>query len=206
MNVTNSMDAESVLLRTIESRFPAACLLGRRPAWRGGLFVEGDECLTLVGEDLMEHAEFRPPFGPGGECWPEADLKMRVLCIRDRHWELHPTMDEVLTAMVLTVLLEADRDLPVGDEFEALREAAWCRRIWLLDENDDDDSIDFARSFVRNARAVEEERMRAMAEGIVRSGSLTPVQDAYSTWRRSKGLTCCDPILKGCTPLRVVQV
>ena len=200
------MDAESVLLRTIESRFPAACLLGRRPAWRGGMFVEGDECLTLVGGDLTVHAEFRPPFGPGGECWPEADLRMGELGIGGRHWELHPTMDEVLTAMVLTVLLEADRDLPVGDEFTALRDVAWCRRIWLLDENDDDDSIDFATSFARSVRRGDHERMRTMAEVIVRSGSLTPVQDAYSDWRRSRGLACCDPILKGCTPLRVVRV
>jgi hypothetical protein len=76
----------------------------------------------------------------------------------------------------------------------------------LLDENDVDDSIDFARSFARNAKGDEEGRMRTMAEGIVRSGSLTPVQDAYSRWRRSRGLACCDPILKGCTPLRVVTI
>jgi hypothetical protein len=200
------MDAESVFLRTIDSRFPAACLLGRRPAWRGGLFVEGDECLTLVGEDLTVHAEFQPPFGPGGDCWPEADRLIDELCIRDRHWKLRPTMDEVLAAMTLESLLGADRDLPMGDEFTALRDVAWCRRVWLLDENDVDDSIDFARSFARNAKGDEEGRMRTMAEGIVRSGSLTPVQDAYSRWRRSRGLACCDPILKGCTPLRVVTI
>lgn len=45
MNVTNSMDAESVLLRTIESRFPAACLIGASAfmdamgAWRFDLKV-----------------------------------------------------------------------------------------------------------------------------------------------------------------------
>jgi hypothetical protein len=200
------MDAESVFLRTIESRFPAACLLGRRPAWRGGLFVEGDEQLTLVGVDLRVHAQFQPPFGPGGECWPEADLKMRALGIRDRHWELRPTMDEVLTAISLESRLGVVRDLPTSDEFVAFTDAAWCRRVWLLDENDDVDTVDFARSFVRNARGDEHERMRTMAEGIVGSGSLTPVQDAYSSWRRSRGLACCDPILKGCTPLRVVRV
>jgi hypothetical protein len=204
--MNNSTDAESVLLRMIKSRFPAACLLGRRPAWRGGMFVEGDECMTIVGEDLAVYAEFRPPFGPGGELWPGADLKMRALGIRDRRWELRPTMDEVLSIMVMNSLLEANRDLPVGDEFEALREAAWCRMIWLLDENDDNDSIDFAMSFIRNAKEDEEARMRVMAEKIVRGGSLTPVQDEYSRWRQSRGLMCCNPILKGCTPLRVAQI